>query len=113
MQRLMAWRLGARWRRCLFIALVGMLPLYAAPPALAAGEPVVWIAPSGPSYQVLRSSSQLQGSRSMVSPPRDQPAPAEPRLRRTYAYGWFGVSPRSHQQVKPSMYGLSQSYRWQ
>lgn len=56
-------------------------------------------------YQVLRDPTDLRVDR-RTSLEQDRPmTPVVPRMRRTYAYGWFGVSPRSHHQVRSDMYG--------
>ena len=100
-----------------------MLALPLSSPTFAGGHSV-YLGPAGTPYQVLRSSDQLQshspahhGARrqraTAVSPERVPTAPAQPRVRQPYAYGWFGAPPRTHQQIKPSVDGLSQSYRWQ
>lgn len=63
-------------------------------------------------YLVIRRSSQIDNASSIVSSEPRNPAPQIPRARPGYAYGWFGVSPRTHQQHKPSVYGLEQRYEW-
>lgn len=68
-------------------------------------------------YWVLRRADQLDprettGRDSVVSQQPRAPGPQVPRARPGYAYGWFGVSPRSHQQHKPSVYGLELRYEW-
>ena len=72
---------------------------------------------TGVPYWVLRRADQLDsrdsiGRDSVVSRQPQVPGPQVPRSRPGYAYGWFGVSPRSHQQHKPSVYGLEQRYEW-
>ncbi|HRE99437.1 MAG TPA: hypothetical protein PLI18_02895 [Pirellulaceae bacterium] len=69
-------------------------------------------APATP-YRVLREPSELRTAAERSHGGGVERVPAEPKQRRTYAYGWFGVPPRTHHQLRSDWYGRSTRWSWE
>ncbi len=64
-------------------------------------------------YRVLREPSELRATAERSHGDGVDRVPAEPKQRRTYAYGWFGVEPRTHHQLRSDWYGRSTRWSWE